>query len=179
MILSTEIADRSEADLHYDLSSANIEGALRLCKDMIDGKMAASFSHATVIMSLLHHGIELFLKFSIAMAGKKTPKHHSIRLLLGEYDNLYPDPSYRIDLPFIVHYLGYSMEESEIRIAEEQHHVNLTDQMWRYHNDHSGHPWGGVRAFIPQSFWVETDELLSKFTSLHTLIEQDHGQHVG
>ncbi len=69
MILSTEIADSSEADLHYALCSANMEGAQRLCKDMLDREFPTSFSHATVIMSLFHHGIELFLKFAIAMAG--------------------------------------------------------------------------------------------------------------
>lgn len=61
MIMSTEIAGLNEADLHYALCKANLEGAQRLCRDMIDGGFSASFSHATVIMSLVHHGVELFL----------------------------------------------------------------------------------------------------------------------
>jgi len=177
MILNTEIADRSEADLHYALYLANMEGAQRLCKDMLDREFPTSFSHATVIMSLFHHGIELFLKFAIAMAGKKAPNHHNIRELLGEYDNSYPDASFRLDLPFVVRYLGYSEEEKEKWIKEEKQDANRTDQMGRYHSDRSGKPWGGVHAFIPESFLAEAGELASKFASLRTRIEQGHGQH--
>jgi hypothetical protein len=120
MIISSEISGHSEADLHYALCVANLEGAKRLSKDMIFGGFSATFNHATVIISLVHHSVELFLKYAISKSGKKTPTHHYIRGLLKEYEATYPDESFRLDLPFITQYLGYPDEEIDELIKKEE-----------------------------------------------------------
>lgn len=176
MIMSTEIAGHNEADLHYALCTANLEGAQQLCRDMIDGGFPASFSHATVIMSLVHHGVELFLKYAISKAGKKTPNIHYIRGLLEEYYTAYPDESFRLDLPFVTQFLGYTEEEVQKLVKEEELDKNRTDQMGRYHCDKSGQPWEGTHAFIPASFLAKAELLTSRFSTLRAQIEKDNGQ---
>lgn len=172
MIISTEITGQSEADLHYTLSLANMEGAQRLCQDMMDDSFPASFSHANVIMSLTHHGVELFLKYAICKTGKRAPTHHYIRELLKEYDNAYPDESFRLNLPFVTQFLGYAEEEIERLLKEEAQDKNKTDQMTRYHCDRSGRQWTGIQAFIPESFLSEAECLILKFATLRELLEK-------
>jgi len=171
MIISSEMAGHSEADLHYALCVANLEGAQRLSKDMIIGGFSASFSHATVIISLVHHGVELFLKYAISKSGKKTPTHHYIRGLLKEYMAAYPDERFRLDLPFITQYLGYSEEKINELIKKEEICKNQTDQMGRYHCDQYGKPWEGTHAFTPEYFLAEAEFLISRFATLRSQID--------
>lgn len=173
MIMSSEIAGRSEAELHYALCAANMESAQRLCRDMIGGGFPATFSHATVIISLVHHGVELFLKYAICKAGKKTPTHHYIRGLLKEYDLAYPDENSRLNLPFVTQFLGYTEEEMQKLVKTEEQDKNRTDQMGRYHCDRTGQPWEGIQAFIPASFLAEVEFLASRFVTLRAQIEKD------
>lgn len=173
MIMNSEIAERSEAELHFSLCAANMEGAKRLCQDMIGGGFPATFSHATVIISLFHHGVELFLKYAICKTGKKTPTHHYIRGLVSEYDRAYPEENFRLNLPFVTQYLGYTDEEIESFVKEEEQDKNRTDQMGRYHCDRNGQPWEGIQAFIPSSFLAEMEFLASKFEALAAQIEKD------
>lgn len=171
MIINSEIAGLSEADLHYALCVANLEAAQRLSKDMIIGDFSASFSHATVIISLVHHGVELFLKYAISKSGKKTPTHHYIRGLLKEYKAAYPDESFRLYLPFITQYLGYSEDTINELIKKEENFKNQTDQMGRYHCDQFGKQWEGIHAFTPEYFLAQVESLTSRFTILRNQID--------
>ncbi len=176
MITNSELAGLDEADLHYALCVANLDGAQRLCNDMINGSFATSFSHASVVMSLLHHGIELFLKYAISRSGKKTPPHHYIRGLLADYNAAYPNEQFQLEVPFITQFLGHKEDEIEELIIKEQQDKNRTDQMGRYHSDRYGNPWGGIQAFIPISFLAETEFLVSRFEYIREEIERscDH-----
>jgi len=175
MITSTEITDYSEADLHYVLCMANMEGAQQLCRDMINGGFSGSFSHATVIMSLVHHGVELFLKYAICKANKKTPNNHYIRGLLKEYDAAYPDECFRLDLPFVTQFIGHTEEEVQKLVKNEEQYKNRTDQMGRYHCDQFGLSWEGFYAFIPVSFLTKAESLTARFLILRSHIESDNG----
>jgi hypothetical protein len=176
MITNSELAELSEADLHYALFVANIEGAQRLCIGMIDSTFSASFSHASVISSLLHHGVELFLKYAIARRGVKVPTHHYIRGLLKEYNAAYPSDKYSLELPFITQYLGYTAAEIEVIIKKEQDDKSRTDQMARYHVDRSSIPWEGIQAFSPTSFLEGIEVLSSRLNAVRADIEASHCQ---
>lgn len=179
MITNSELAGLNEADLHHSLCVANLDGARRLCNDMIDGTFSASFSHASVVMSLLHHGIELFLKYAISRSGKKVPNHHYIRGLLADFNAAYPSDKHSLELPFITQFLGFSEDEIKELIKEEQHDKNWTDQMARYHIDRSGSPWEGIQAFSPTSFLEEIEALLSRLTAVKAEIEKEHERTAG
>jgi len=175
MISDSELTDLSEADLHYRLCIANLDGAKRLCQDMIEEKFTASFSHAKVIMSLLHHGIELFLKYALARR-RKIPRHHYIRELLKEYDQAYSGPEFALELPFITQFFGYTPDEMGLLIAEEQQEKNRTDQMVRYHTDRNGKVWTVAQAFVPEAFLVEAEGLLHRFVCIRQDIEKGDDQ---
>jgi hypothetical protein len=176
MITNSELAELSEADLHYALSVANIEGAQLLCTGMIDKTFSATFSHASVISSLLHHGVELFLKYAISRSGGKVPTHHYIRGLLKEYNAAYQGDKYSLELPFITQHLGYTEAEIKVLIKKEQHDKNRTDQMARYHVDRTSKPWEGIQAFSPTSFLDVIEVLSSRLNAVRENIEACHCQ---
>ena len=176
MISNLEISGLSEADLHYELCAANLDGAQRLCTDMINGDFSTSYSHATVVMSLLHHSIELFLKYAISRSGKKPPTHHYIRGLHEEYNAAFPDKIFSLELPFITQFLGYKEDEMDELLKEEQQDRNRTDQMGRYHSDRSGNHWKGIMAFIPTTFLAQTEFLASRFIAIKEEIERIYEQ---
>lgn len=173
MIGNWEIAALDEAECHWRLSKANLEGAIRLCQDTIEGSLESSFSHASVILSLYHHGIELFLKYAIIRGGGEFHPNHYIRGLFEIYSEIYKGKEYSLDLPFISQYLGFSPEEIEERIEEEgsRHNRNQTDQMHRYHTGHDGNQWDGAHGFEPNPFLIDADSLKSKFEEINSLIE--------
>lgn len=179
MITNSELAGLREDELHYALCVSNLEGAQRLCHDMIEGSFPASFSHASVVMSLLHHAIELFLKSAISRSGKKVPTHHYIRGLLIDYKAAYPEERFRLELPFITQFLGHTAEDIEKHIIEEQEDMNRTDQMGRYHLDRFGKPWEGMYTFIPTSFLEDTQSLAFCFATMRDEIVKIHGQPAG
>lgn len=179
MITNFELAGLGEADLHYALCVANLDGAQRLCNDMIDGTFPASFSHASVVMSLLHHAIELFLKYGISRSDKKVPAHHYIRGLLKEYKAAYPDERFGLELPFITQFLGHTEGDIEKNILAEQRDRNRTDQMGRYHLDRFGKPWEGIHGFIPTSFLEDTKSLVFRLATVRAEIEKIHGRPAG
>lgn len=176
MITNSELFGRREDDLHYTLCVANLDGAQRLCNDMIDGNFPESFSHASVVISLLHHAIELFLKSALSRSGEKVPTHHYIRDLLTDYNAAYPGERFRLELPFITQFLGHTEEDIKKHIIDEQEDKNRTDQMGRYHLDRYGKPWEGIHAFIPTSFLEDTKSLVSCLAAVRAEIVKIHGQ---
>lgn len=99
--------------------------------------------------------------------------------MLREYDLAYPYENFRLNLPFVTQYLGYTEEEIEKLVKNEEQDKNRTDQIGRYHCDRSGQPWEGIYAFIPVSFLAEAEYLASTFANLRAQIERDESQNVG
>ncbi len=176
MISNAEHAGLTEAELNYRLGIANLDAALRLCQDMIDGRYTFSFDHGTVILSLFHHAIELFLKYALLRKGIGFPRQHYIRGLFERYTRAYPDSEFSLPLPFVTEFLGHTEEEMAAAIAEEEHDKNRTDQMVRYHTDREGNPWDMAQTFDPGMFLVQAEVLSHKFIRLRERIENDLGQ---
>lgn len=176
MLSNAEHTGLTEAELNYRLSMANLDGALCLCRDMINGHYTSSFDHGTVILSLLHHAIELFLKYALSRKGIGLPRHHYIRGLLERYEETYPDSGFSLTLPFVTEFLGHTSEEVALAIAEEKHDKNRMDQMGRYHTDHSGNRWDMIQAFEPNMFFTQAEALSHEFVRLRGRIEKECGQ---
>lgn len=174
MVTNAEIAGLEEPELHYSLCVANLDGAQQLCKDMIAGNYASSFSHATVIMSLHHHGVELFLKYALSKADSEYKKDHHIRGLLDAYKAIYSTENFNLELPYLTEYLGHSPEEVRERLRSEE--PNQIDNMLRYHTDRRGQAWAGVYVFDPESFYGEVSNLAAQLAHVRQEIERRYNQ---
>ena len=171
MIGNWELNGLEEADLHYSLSVANADAACQLSQDMIDRTYESSFSHAKVALSLVHHSVELFLKYALARAGQPVPRHHYVRELHQKYRTTYPEQEFKFDPPFIVSFIGMSSGQISQALREEQSDRNQTDQMLRYHTDRKGSPWRDPHGFLPDNFLSDTRTLLDRMKQLRNMIE--------
>jgi hypothetical protein len=122
-------------------------------------------------MPLVHHSVELFLKYAIARAREPVPRHHDLRELYQKYLTAYPDDDFAFDSPFIVHCMGLSAHEVGEALQEEQSDRNQTDQMLRYHTDKNGSPWMNPHGFLPKEFLDDTRALLDRMYELRKAIE--------
>lgn len=173
MLSNSEHIGLTEAELNYRLGMANLDGAMCLCREMIIGHYKSTFDHATVILSLFHHSIELFLKYALLTKGVNPPKDHYIRGLFREYEQTYPDLGFSLRLPFITEFLGFTAEEVMRNIAEEGHDKNRNDKMVRYHTDHSGNRWDMIQAFEPNMFLAQAEEISNELIRIRGKIEKD------
>jgi len=176
MIGSWELNGLDEADLYYVLAEANADAACQLSQDMLDGTYKSTWSHAKVLMSLIHHSVELFLKYALARAGQPVPKHHYIRELHHKYLTAYTRKQFAFEPPFIVHFMGLSYDEVREALQEEQSDRNQTDQMLRYHTDRNGSPWMNPHGFLPREFLSDTATLLDRIKELRNQIEEAANQ---
>ena len=176
IISNSELIGLNEAEIHYRLCIANLDGAKQLCLDILDKKYSSSFSHATVIMSLFHHGVELFLKYAISRSGKDIPHYHYIRGLLSQYYRIYSDEIFELQLPFITEFPGVSPDEVKELLEEERKDKNQTDQMVRYHMDRDGKCWAGDQAFSPETLPAQIEDLTCRFVAIRQEIEKVNGQ---
>ncbi|OGV61678.1 MAG: hypothetical protein A2498_06190 [Lentisphaerae bacterium RIFOXYC12_FULL_60_16] len=172
MIGNWELNGLDEADLHYALADANADAARRLTQDMLDGTYPTAWSHATVLMSLVHHSVELFLKYAIARAGRPVPRHHYIRDLLHKYLAAFPSDDFAFEPPYIVHFMGLSAQEVSEALQDEESDRNQTDQMLRYHTDRNGSPWMNPHGFLAREFLVDTTTLHGRMNELRNKIEE-------
>ncbi len=144
MIGNWEINGLDEADLHYVLAEANADAACRLSQDMLNGTYQSTWSHAKVLMSLVHHSVELFIKYALARAGQQVPRHHYIRELHQLYVSAYNGQEFAFEPPFIVQFMEHSVDQTRQAILAEKNDRNQTDQMLRYHADRNGSPWKNI-----------------------------------
>lgn len=172
MIGNWELKGLNEADLQYVLAEANADAACQLSQDMHDGKYQSTWSHAKVLLSLVHHSVEMFLKYALARAGQSVPNHHYIRELHQKYLTVYAGQQFAFEPPFIKHFMGLSPNEVREELQEEQGDKNQTDQMLRYHTDGKGSPWVSTHGFLPSEFLSDTTMLLYRMKELREQIEK-------
>jgi hypothetical protein len=151
MITNIKLRELDEPSLFRELSFANIECANKLVRQMTykRGALPQTIHHANVILSLIYHGVELFLKYAIAKRGVKVPGNHYIRELNEIYKKIYPEKAFRFDVPFITEYLGFSDDAFTAALNEEKKRKNEGEQIYRYHTDKTGKPWEIGLGFKP------------------------------
>ena len=144
-----------------------------LASALRDASYPQTFSNAKVIMSLLHHAVELFLKYALSRAGEKVPTHHHLRDLWNRYSLAYADPVFDFQPPFVPIFMGHTADQISDNIKEEsaRENRNKMDQSMRYHTDRDGYVWPGVHGVIPDTCLDESTELRERIHALHDLIE--------
>ncbi len=127
------------------------------------GKVAASVdqtwdNYQQAVAYQMLHASELFLKFAILnKTNQDTIREHSINKLLNRYEELYPEPDYKIDLPFDFRENTGKSKEERARIQEhmEQFNPKFMDQHLRYP---SSHDTGGYTFFFEASYFEQIKE---------------------
>ena len=174
MIGNWELYGMSEAEMFYALADANLDAAIVLANALCAGSFAQTFSNAKVIMSLHHHGVELFFKYALSRGGQEVPTHHHIGTLAWRYSTTFTDSKLQFDPPFVKEFLGFTSEQLKSAVAEEYQpkNKNKTDQQMRYHTDREGNVWPGAHGVLPVMYAQDLLELRKRLQGLHELIEK-------
>lgn len=174
MITNNELQQLDHPSLFKELSFANIECANKLARQMTykRGALPQTIHHANVILSLIYHGVELFLKFAIAKQENNVPGHHYLRELSEIYERIYPDKDFRFEVPFIPEYMGFSEEELAVSLNDEKKRKNEGEQIYRYHTDKTGKPWDEILGFEPKAVLKLCESLRKNFNRIEKKITQ-------
>lgn len=139
----------------------------------------SSYPKGAVVMSLIFHGIELFLKAAIL---EKVPNEqfsgnvgHDLDHLHKRYTNLYPGKKHAFEVPFrdeeviLVNPDPRILEELKLQIAGHKR-ATSADQLHRYHRDIKGKPWEGLFSFEASSFAAVIEDVQEDIVRLKGLI---------
>lgn len=170
MIGSWELDQFDKPKLFHDLALAYLDSSIALLREMNKGAISSSYSHTRVILSLLHHSIELFLKGAVLKAGSEVKTSHNLRNLCDVYEMRFPRQEFHFYLPFDCIPLGFSPDETAKRKRKA---FEQFDQMYRYHTDKNGNQWPGIAAFDPKTFLPELNSLYNRFVQLGKMIHEN------
>jgi hypothetical protein len=129
----------------FDKSLAFLEGAIATSKAS-DLSMFKTSEYSTVTAHLLHHAIELFLKFSIVAQGQSPKNQHNIQELYTEYKQLYKDDAFDLQIPFKdkPQYIGMTNE----KITEYKSNFPMSMELQlRYPVGKKGEPYSPIMSF--------------------------------
>lgn len=134
------------ASKFFDKSLAFLEGAIAT-SNANDSSLFDTAEYMGVTAHLLHHSIELFLKFAIVVATQTPTKNeHSIIKLHGEYKKHYSNSKFDLVIPFAEEpqFLGFN----EKQIAAYKSIFSMpTELQLRYPVGNQGEPYSPIMKF--------------------------------
>lgn len=146
-------------------AKAYLDSAAQLCDQLCKTPQESSFSRGSVILFLVFHSIELFLKAAILIRSPNQKLNHDIECLMLRYDKLFPGPEFSWNIPFKIEYLG--LEPQKIKGNKK---IIKPDQLHRYPTDQNRKEWEGVFAFEPMSFSSDIKAVAADFSRLEPII---------
>lgn len=78
------------ADEWFRTAHAYADASVTLFEDIAAGRLARTFHHSKVGAAAFEHGLELFLKGALVLAGERPGRTHNLKGTLGRFRNLYP-----------------------------------------------------------------------------------------
>lgn len=150
-------------------ADAYLDSAARLCKALKRSTRKTSYPRGAVVLFLVHHAVELFLKAAIL---QKSPNenlynNHNINHLEKLYCSLYPGKKYDFDVPFSKT-VDLGLEPPEI--PKQKTSKSVLNQAYRYPIDNKGNEWHTIFSFDPVSFLPVIDRLQADFNRLQSEI---------
>jgi len=152
---STELNGLPAWDRSLWLSRAFLEASQHLCASMVSGEFSSQYSSSRVVLHLARHGIELFLKSAIELAGQHPEKlGHNLSSLCEQYWRLYPDQTFYFTIP-----PRYLVNPSKDLFSESDKLHATLDQRHRYAADKAGQSFAEPEIFDPYAVLAELEDL--------------------
>lgn len=159
-------------------SDAYLDSASRLCTTLKRSSRKASYARGAVVLHLMFHAIELFLKGAILERNPKEDlRTHDIQVLSKRYYKLYPGKQFRFHTSLIFteevdlcQIYGPENVEKIKKFIEESEKDNPLGLRYRYPRKLKGGTWDGSVGFEPGSCLVEIKALKADIARLTNLI---------
>lgn len=139
-LYSWDFQSTCPADGYFRLAHAFADSAVALFVGMTAGGTPSTYHHAKVAAALLDHGLELFLKGALVLAGQRPPRTHKMSQILCLYRRLYPDEECAFT--------------GSIDDAVRDSIMQPAGEFLRYPENRSGVPWSGNTHF-DLSIWLD------------------------
>ncbi|MHB8070307.1 MAG: hypothetical protein ACYDIC_20640 [Desulfobaccales bacterium] len=150
-------------------AKAYLDSAAQLCDRLCEAPQESSYPRGSVILFLVFHSIELFLKAAILMRQEKDEKlDHNIYRLKQRYDYLFPESDYSWNIPFKTEYPG--LEPQQIEKQKKQNNSINHHELYLYPTKKNIEKWKGVFAFKPISFSCDIKAVAADFSRLEPII---------
>jgi hypothetical protein len=167
LLLSDRIDSLSPPAQFDAFADAHLESAARLCRVLVRSTQKATYERGMVVLYLVSHSIELFLKAAIARREPKERFNHDLKHIENRYKALYPGKRFALQIPFSTSYEGVPSDQ----IAAAKKLIASRDQRLRYPRNNDGDPWPGVHAFEANSFLKQITTLQSAYSRLRSEFE--------
>ena len=161
MVGSSEVESLSSSEQFLAYSEAYLNSAAHLCAVLVESPRELSYPRGAVVMYLLYHGIELFLKAAILKRVKNgiylSKAGHNLEKLYEKYMNLYPGKEYEFEIPFGYEEMEHGIQDPSDALKlknaiKKNKRNNPANQQYRYPKDTKGKKWSGIYAFEPILF---------------------------
>jgi hypothetical protein len=149
------------------MADAYLDSSQRLCRTLARSTKSATYERGMVVMYLVHHSVELFLKGLVLRKAPNETFNHDLEQLGNRYHSLYPGERFAISVPFSVSVRGVKNDEKSLA----QKFIRTRTERLRYPIDKSGQPWGGASAFEARSFLQTLECLESSYARIRLAVD--------
>ena len=174
MVFESDLVSLSDPLKFISFSDAYLDSAFRLCAVLKRSPRKSNYARGAVVLYLMFHAIELFLKGAILeRKPKEDLRSHDIQDLSKRYNKLYPGMKYEFHGPFISRDEADPSDLLSPEILEGRKiyiKMNPSDQRYRYPKNQKGQPWDGLVGFKPESCLVVIKNLKTDIARLTSLI---------
>jgi hypothetical protein len=169
LLTCAEVRSKRPAIQFAAYAQAYLDAAQRLCSSLTRSSRKATFERGFVVLYLMAHSVELFLKGAILRKASSDSllSTHNLVALENRYKKLYPKKRFHFVVPFHTDYALLSPAQQKLAKASR----TPIDQLYRYPQDQSGKVWPGVFAFEANSCLKDIVALRSDYERL--LVEYD------
>ena len=149
-------------------AKAYLDSAAQLFDRLCETPQESSFSRGFVVLFLVFHAIELFLKGAILTRSENEKLHHIIKDLKQRYDNLFPESDFSWNIPFNTEYPG--LDPQLIKQQKNQNNGIDHHQLYLYPTKKNLEEWKGLFAVEPIYFASDIKAVAADFSRLEPII---------
>ena len=149
LLTNSKLRSQPPAKQFELLAFAYLDSAESLCESLAGSQDEATFEKGTVVLYLVAHAVDLFLKGVILRKAPDERFAHDLEHIHNRYRTLFPAKRFALTtIPFSTEYPGMTKQE----IAEVKREQPDASELYRYPVDKAGEPWEAALGFEAGSY---------------------------
>lgn len=181
MLTLADMNSQEVPDQLLNYADAYRSASVLLCRKVESDNTSYTWPHASVVMMLASHAVELFLKGALLKRKIKISGTHNIQKLAEKYRETFQDAAFAWEIPFANPLseteLIAQMKQSwpDIDVAELKKSIAATPDpsiLYRYPVSKDGKEWRGLYGFTPAGFLPRLNQLELDFKRLKSELDK-------
>lgn len=177
----SDIVNLETHDQFFSYADAYLSASAVLCRQMENEDTRYTWPHASVVLMLSAHAVELFLKGALLKSMNKLEATHDIQQLAEKYREMFTDPALAWDIPFANELskteLVAQMKQlwSDIDETKLRNSIDATPDpsiLYRYPVNKAGMEWQGAYGFTPTGFLPRLEQLELDFKRIRLELDK-------